>query len=228
MASGPLAAPDTKKRLDGMVTVRLEAEKDKAKAARFQPAGLPTLVYLSPRGVILDRTEKYVSEDELAKRLDALAEKSRTADEELERLEKKTKDAPEDLDALEGLAAFYEKHQNWAEAVPLLEKLVKQAGEKEFPVEKRHQRWLELVRGKAVLLDFDGAVKTAEALAKHAGQVHKTDPLQMAEILIGFCREQQGKREEALKAYERAVSVAPDSKLGKKAAASRDRLKAEK
>src|SRR5262245_59225402 len=59
MAKTTLVSEPFKKRLDGIVAVRLEAEKDRARAARFQPNGLPTILYLSSRGVILDRTEKF-------------------------------------------------------------------------------------------------------------------------------------------------------------------------
>src|SRR4051794_38781144 len=97
MASGPLAAEGTKKRLAGMLSVRLEATRDRASCARYQPNGLPTILYLSPRGVILDRTEKLVAEDELARKLDALAEKSPSADEELEKLEAAAKKDADDL-----------------------------------------------------------------------------------------------------------------------------------
>jgi tetratricopeptide (TPR) repeat protein len=225
MASGPLVAETSKKRLDGMLTVRLETEKDKAKAARYQPNALPTIVYLSPRGVIVDRTEGFVEEDDFVKHLDALADKAKKADEELEKLEGAAKQAPNDLSALEAVGLFWEKHQNWAEAVPVLQDLVKKAGEQEFPIEQRHKRWTELVRGLVILLQFDDAVKSAESLAKHALAAKKLDMVQMAELLIGFSREQQGKPDEAIKAYERAVSVKPDSPLGKKAAALRDKLK---
>src|SRR5688572_10511443 len=225
MASGPLAAEGTKKRLANLVAVRLDADKDKPKAARYQPNGLPTIVYLSPRGVIVDRTEKVVSEDDLAKRLDALAEKGKAADEELEKLEADVKKDPDDHAALDKLAVFWQKHQNLAEAVPLLAELVKKAGEKEFPTQTRTQRWIDLVRSLAVLTEFDESVKQAEALSKFATSQRNTALAQMAQFLIGFARENQGKKDEAIKAYERTVELGADTRFGKKAAELRDKLK---
>jgi tetratricopeptide (TPR) repeat protein len=225
MASGPLAAEGTKKRLAGMIAVRLDTEKDKAKAARYQPNALPTILYLSPRGVIVDRTEQFVSEEDFAKRLDALAEKGKAADEELQKLEAARQKDANDLKALDDLQRFWVAHGNWAEAAPLLAELVKKAGEKAFDPKERTARWIDLVRGLAVIAEFDESVKQAEALAKYASGQRKTDVVQMAEFLIGFAREHQGKKEEAIKAYDRAVALGAGTRVGKKAAEQRDALK---
>jgi tetratricopeptide (TPR) repeat protein len=228
MASGPLAAEGITKRLASVVAVRLDADKDKPKAARYQPNGLPTIVYLSPRGVIVDRTEKVIAEEDLARRLDALAEKGKATDEELEKLEAAVKKDPEDLAALDKLALFWQQHQNWAEACPLLAELVKKAGEKEFPTQTRTQRWIDLVRGLAVVTEFDESVKQADALLKFATSQRNTALAQMAQFLIGFARESQGKKGEAIKAYDRTVELGPDTRFGKKAAELRDKLKGDK
>lgn len=225
MAKGPLVSEGFKKRLDGIVAVRLEAEKDRAKAARYQPNGLPTIIYLSPRGVILDRTEKFVSEDDLAKKIDALAEASRAADEELEKLEAARKKDAEDILALEKLASFWLSHQNWAEAIPHLTDLVKMAGEKEYSPQNRAARWVDLIRGLAIVNDFDESVKQAENLSKYASSIRKTDLIQMAEFLIGYAREHQGKKDDAVKAYDRAIELGPTTRVGKKAAELRAALK---
>ncbi|HZU96040.1 MAG TPA: hypothetical protein VFF73_04980 [Planctomycetota bacterium] len=216
---------DSEKKLEGVLAVRLDATKDREKAARYQPRGLPTVVFLSPRGVIVDRAEKATAEA-VSKALDALGEKAKAADEELAKLETCKKGPPEEnLKNEDALAEFWAKHENWAEAVPLLEDVVKQAGDLEFPPDTRLARWLELARGQAVLLRYDDAVKTAESAAKHASTQRKVEPMQKAYIFIGWCREQQEKKAEAIKAYDDAARIAPQTLAGKTAAAARDRLK---
>jgi hypothetical protein len=228
MAKGPFTSDAFTKRLDAIVAVRLEAGRDKPVACRYQPNELPTIVYLSPRGVILDRTEGFVAEDDLAKRIDGLAEKGKAADEVLATLEAAVQKDADDLDAKDELARFWLGHENWADAVPVLAELVKKAGEKRYPVEKRNARWIDLIRGLTVLERFDESVKEAEALAKRAGAQRKTEVVQTAEFLIGFAREHQGKKEDALRAYDRCIELGARTRVGAKAKELRDALAASK
>jgi hypothetical protein len=75
---------------------------------------------------------------------------------------------------------------------------------------------------------FDEAVKESLALAAAAAIAKDVTAEQMAWLLVGFCREQQEKLDLATAGYDRAVALGPDTTLGQRARAERDRVAARK
>ena len=220
MASGPLAENDNQPRLAKCVLVKLDVTDEKRRewSGRYMPNALPTIVYLSSRGVIVSRTEGMVESPELGKTLDDLLAKAPAVDAELAKLEAARDKDPKSLAPVEALADFWSQRQNWFEAVAQLEILVRRKGDGALPEAKRLKRWTELARARASLGNFDDAVKECDSLAKAAAAAaDDKDSVQTAYLLMGFCRENQGKLDEAIKAYEKCIEAAPDSALGKRA-----------
>ena len=229
MAGGPLVSESVKKRVQDKVVGYLQTmtdEKTSEIAWPYEPTkGWPAIVYMSSRGVIIEKTFKFVKEDDLVARLDALAEKAKPLDEELAKLEAAVEKDQTDLKALDALCAFWTKHGNWREALPLLEKLVKASENGSLAKESRFQRWLELGRARAVTHGYEEAIKEAEAIVQAATAAKLLAAAQAAHVLEGFCREQQGDTKAARECYERCVAIDATSKFGKQAQASIDRLK---
>lgn len=230
MASGPLADKANVAKLEKCVRVKLDVtdEKQRDWTTRYAPNELPTLVYLSSRGAIVKRTEGVVPADELGKILDTLIAESPKVDAELAKLEAARDAAPTATAPQEALADFWLARQNWNEAVPALERLVRAKGDGVLAEDKRLARWGQLARALATLGRFDDCVREAEALARAADAAHDTGSVQTAWLLVAFSRESQERFDDAVKAYGQCVAAGADTPLGRRAAQAKQALEQRK
>lgn len=229
MAGGPLASEPTRKRLSDKVVgyqQTITDDKTSAIAWQYEPTkGWPAIVYMSPRGVVVSKTFKFASDDELGTHMDELAAKGKELDAKLAELEAACEKDAKDVNALDALAGFWVSHGNWGEALPVLEKLIKMTENGELAKEKRFPRWIELARARAITHGYEDAIKECEAIGEAGKAAKFVQASQAAYLLEGFCREQQGDTKAAEEAYGKALALGADSKFGKQAQASIDRLK---
>jgi tetratricopeptide (TPR) repeat protein len=230
MASGPLAEKSNLERLAKCVLVKLDVsdEKQRPSCARYMPGALPTILYLSSRGAIVQRTEGLVESDKLGQLLDGLVVEGKKADDELAKLEAAREKDAVSLAPVDAIADFWVKRKNWNEAVPLLEILARKTGTGALPEPKRLQRWFDLAQARARLGQFDDAIREGEGLAKAAAAAEDTRLLQGAYLIMGFAQQSQGKIDDAIKSYDRCISAGPDTQFGKNAKAQRQRCESER
>ncbi len=126
-----------------LAVVDLGVSQARATAARFHPLETPLLVCLSPRGMVLSRSQKPITKEVILEQLRRTIEESLETDRKFEALKKAADDSKSDSSAHLALADFLMERNNAFEAIPILT-VIAHSGE--IPAALRIRVWADLVR----------------------------------------------------------------------------------
>lgn len=211
MQKGPLADKGIQGSIQSMNAIALDVDKFKDLTKRYQVQGLPTLLFMTPSGVIFKRTELFVEKDKLSDVFASAQKQSDALEAKLSGLKAAAQKDPEDRS---DLAQFYLSHGNLSEAATVYRSIF---DDSKIGAHPRQKAGIRVIDALYRMEQFDKAfkvVKATVALNPHSSlSAH-------ALFLKGFIFEAQEKLDEARKVYQELEKSFPKSR-GAKAASQR-------
>jgi thioredoxin 1 len=209
MSKGPLADKAINKALGNVIPVALNVDDHKDLTNLYRIQGLPTLLFVTPSGVIFNRTELFVEKAALLPHITNAQKESDKAQTALIKLEKQ---AGTDHLKLTELGNFYQKRGNYLEAAEVFERIFKNSN---LGSGARQKAGVRACDARFRISHFAKALKQADAVVK----VDPKDPLAAhALFLKGYIYENTEKPLDAKTQYAEVVKSFPLTKAGKAAA----------
>lgn len=209
MQKGPLSDKGIQGSIKNLNSIALDVDKFKGLTKRYQIKGLPTLLFMSPSGVIFKRTELFVKKDKLDGFLASAQKQSDRVEAELDALKKAAQKDPEDRTAL---AKFFIKHGNLDEAATVFRSILSDTKIGAHPRQKAGIRVIDFCYR---MEQFDRALKAVEDTVK----LNPHDTLAAHAIFLkGYIYEAQEKNREATAVYEWLLLIFPKTRAGQAAA----------
>ena|ERR1700722_12986283 len=209
-----------RQKADGKVLLAmmdLSVSRVRATATRFHPLETPLLVCLSPRGIVLSRSQKPITQERILQDMRQAVETSPETDRKLGELENAAHNSKNDSSAQLALADFLMEHNNAFEAIPILEVV---AHSKNVSTPVRIRVWADLVRANFWIAEPEKAHREAMDLIAELGTANP-EARAAANLMLGNQDATNPKRiERARQEFREAVSAAPESVYGKQAAAA--------
>jgi hypothetical protein len=193
----------------------LSMSRTRATVARFHALETPLLVCLSPRGVIISRDQKPITESLILERLRQAAEAWPELDAKLTRLEAAAREKNKGVGAQMELADFLIKRHNAFEAIPILSAV---AYSETADTGSRIRAWTALARAHFWVAEPEKGRHEAQNLIATLGAA-TPEARAAGNLAMGAQDATNAKRSaRARQEFEEAISVAPDSTYGKQAA----------
>ncbi|MDF1660758.1 MAG: thioredoxin domain-containing protein [Planctomycetota bacterium] len=209
MQKGPLSDKATQGAIKTLNSVALDVDKFKELTKRYQIKSLPTLLFMSPSGVIFKRTELFVEKDKLDGFLANAQKQSDSIEAKLDALKKTAKRDPEQRSAV---AKFFMKHGNLGEAAIIFRASL---NDRKIGAHPRQKAGIRVIDSYYRMEQFDKALKAVEDTVK----LNPFDPLAAhATFLKGFVYEAKEAFPEAKKVYVELVKSIPKTRAGQAAA----------
>ena len=219
MHKGPLADKGIRRSLKSLNAIALDVDQYKALTKRYRIQGLPTLLFMSPSGVIFKRTELFVKKDTLKTLLSKAEKESKAIEAELSKLKTAAQANPEEREAL---AKFFTKHENLEEAAQVYQTILKDT---KIGAHPRQKAGIRAIDSYYRIEQFDKAIKAVEVTVK----LNPYDALAgHALFLKGFVYEAQEKTAKAKSIYEGVVKNFAKSRSAKAAAGRLKELRGQK
>lgn len=208
MKKGPLANKGIRGSIKNLNSVALDVDKFKGLTKRYQIQGLPTLLFMSPSGVIFKRTELFVKKDELGAFLASAQKESDRVEAELAALKASAKKDPEQRTAV---AKFFVKHGSLEEATTVFLSIL---NDSKIGAHPRQKAGIRVIDSYYRMEQFDKALKTVQETVK----LNPFDPLAAhATFLKGFVYEAQEKFSDAKTIYNELIKSFPKTRAGQAA-----------
>lgn len=194
--------------LTAFVCVRLDAERDRAAVAQWQPTGFPTLIVLQADGTEIARPLATLAADALAERLEQIRDDERALGE----LRAKLAATPADVPSRLALCRIYLRRGNAAAARPLIDGLA--AADDALVRQALPSLWL----GLAMALGRGApGPKGKEYFERVIREFPESREAEQAYFLLHMVHLMAGDREAAARSLERVVESAHDAYLRERA-----------
>lgn len=194
--------------------LELTESRSRALAAPLHALEAPTLVCLSPAGVIVSRDEGTITPQLVRQRIEEAAAQSPALDQHLADLQAAVDARPTDAAASMQLADFLLAHHNEQQAIPHVEDV---ARDDAADVSVRVRAWVALGRAHLWVVEPEKARHAAQALMAALGP-RSADAIAGGNLVRGLQDTKAKRYDRAGEELRAAVAAAPDSDYGREAA----------
>jgi tetratricopeptide (TPR) repeat protein len=200
--------------------VDLTTPSASAQAARWHVVETPTLLCLSPQGLVVSRDSKPITIDLAAQRLEELPSLAQQLDAQLQALEQPIVTNPDDSSTRMALADFFLAHGNFREAITPLEFVAHTASN---DAALRTRAWLALCRAHLSVAEPEPARLEAQEFLRVLGP-HVPEARAAANLALGAQDADAQNIPAARAELAAAITAAPDSDYAQQARAALTKL----
>jgi hypothetical protein len=192
----------------------LRASRNRAAAAPLHALDVPTLICLSPKGIIVSRDEGFFTQALVREQIDRAIEISAQLDRRFSELQTKAVASPNDVKLQMDVADFLLAQHNDQLAIPYLKRV---ADDEQADLDNRIRAWVAL--GRAYLWDVEPekARHCAQALIETLGP-RSPEALAGGNLVRGLQDTKAKRWGRAREEFTAAVKAAPESAYGREAA----------